>query len=140
MLRRFRCRSAAETRRTPHANRTGCPFTQHPRKLYEVKDCGDAVPVPLLKGLFEKRPLRIPKNFQTNGLMFVRCGFLGIFPVFDDVAEVTFQRGADAVQNVAVVTDNAVFIVAVYGLKFDLGSLGQLIPGNPPFVQIFVYC
>ena len=27
---------------------------------------GDAVPEPLLKGLFVKSPLRIPKNFQTN--------------------------------------------------------------------------
>ena len=44
--------------------------------------------------------------------------------ILDDITEVTFQSGAYAIQNIAVITNNAVFIISIYRLKFNFGSFG----------------
>ncbi len=56
-------------------------------------------------------------------MLFILCWLIFLY-ILDYITKVAFQRGADTVPNIAVVTDDTVFIVAVYSLKFYLGTLG----------------
>ena len=62
-----------------------------------------------------------------------------VLHIFHDLTDLASQGGTNAIQNVTVITNNTIFIIAVYRLKFNLGSLDQLISGDPVLIQIFVY-
>ena len=65
-----------------------------------------------------------PRGQHLFTLILLQSRSFLILYVFDDIAEITFKRRADTVQNVTVEAYNAVIVITVYRLKFNVGSLG----------------
>ena len=55
---------------------------------------------------------------------FIKDSFTVVFLVHKNVRKIAFQGGADAIQNVVVVANDAIFIIAINRLKFDACSFG----------------
>ena len=79
-----------------------------------------------------------PQKKRGNASL-LHSGLFPVLHVFDDIGKGAFQGRANAVQNITVIPNHAVFILAVNGLEFHVGALGKLIPRDSPLFQITVY-